>query len=56
MTQFEQQLISQLKRLTKAVNDVKDALDEMNGYMPTEQKEEPIGFDDEVTEDDLPFQ
>lgn len=56
MTQFEKQLIAQLERLTKAVCEVKDALDEMNGYLPEKPKEEPIDFDDDVTEDDLPFQ
>ena len=55
MTQFEKQLIAQLERLTKAVSEVKDALDEMNGYLPTEQKEEPLAKDEFSTEDDLPF-
>ena len=55
MTQFEKQLIAQLERLTKAVGEVKDALDEMNGYLPTEQKEEPLAKDEFSTEDDLPF-
>jgi len=34
---------------------IRDALEEMNGYLPTEQKEEPLAKDEFSTEDDLPF-
>ena len=34
------------------ITGIKEMLEEMNGYLP---KEEPLDPDDDVTEDDLPF-
>lgn len=37
------------------ITGIRDALEEMNGYLPTEQKEEQLAEDEFTTEDDLPF-